>query len=283
MGTRKARTQSTVAFLGAGNMAGALIKGLLDARRNRPDQIIASDIREQRLAELRRDFGIKTEPDNRRALAMAQTVVLSTKPQVLSALLPEIAGSVRPDQLLLSIAAGVPLSVIESSLPQGSRVIRAMPNTPALVQAGATGLAAGSNATDQDLESAKQVFEAVGTVAIVKESLLDSITGLSASGPAYVFVFIEALADAGVEMGLTRVSAQRLAAQTVLGSARMVMEAGEHPAQLKDAVASPGGTTIAGLQALEAGGLRKAVGDAVRKATERSRELGLEAASKLTD
>ncbi len=283
MATKRNNTPGTVAFLGAGNMAGALIKGLLDAGRNRPDQIIASDIRKERLAELRKDFGIKTESDNRRALQSAGLVVLSTKPQVFPTLLPEIADSVRPDQLVLSIAAGVPLSVIESSLPSGSRVIRAMPNTPALVQAGATGLAAGSNATDADLEAARRVFEAVGEVAVVKESLLDAITGLSASGPAYVFVFIEALADAGVEMGLTRQSAQRLAAQTVLGSARMVMETGEHTARLKDAVASPGGTTIAGLQALEAGGLRKAVGDAVRKATERSRELGLEAASRLAD
>ena len=283
MSTRKNKPQGTIAFLGSGNMAGALIKGLLDAGVNRPDQIIASDIRKERLAELRRIHGINTTSDNRRALETAEVAVLATKPQVFPELLPEIALGVRPDQLILSIAAGVPLSVIESSLPQGSRIIRAMPNTPALVQSGATGLAAGRNATDQDIQKARAVFEAVGAVAVVRESLIDAITGLSASGPAYVFVFIEALSDAGVEMGLTRESAQTLAAQTVLGSARMLMEMDEHPARLKDAVASPGGTTIAGLQALEAGGLRKAVGDAVRKATERSRELGLEAASKLAD
>lgn len=275
--------QNTIAFLGAGNMAGALIKGLLTAGRCRPAQITASDIRKERLAELRRTYGIKTSGDNRRAAASAGVVVLSTKPQVFPDLLPEIASSIRPDGLVLSIAAGVPLSVIESSLPPGSRVIRAMPNTPALVQSGATGLAAGSNATERDLEEARRIFEAVGAVAIVKESLLDAVTGLSGSGPAYVFVFIEALADAGVEMGLSRESAQTLAAQTVLGSARLLMETGEHPAHLKGAVTSPGGTTIAGLQALEAGGLRKAVGDAVRDATRRSRALGMEAASKLTD
>jgi pyrroline-5-carboxylate reductase len=276
-------TKSTIAFLGAGNMAGALIKGLLEAERCRSGQIVASDIREERLAELRREHRIKTTGDNRRAASGAQVVVLSTKPQVFPLLLPEIAGSIRPDQLVLSIAAGVPISVIESSLPHGSRVIRAMPNTAALVQAGATGLAAGSNATKKDMETARQIFEAVGAAVVVNESLLDAVTGLSGSGPAYVFVFIEALADAGVEMGLSRESAQTLAAQTVLGSARMVMETGEHPARLKVAVTSPGGTTIAGLQALEAGGLRKAVADAVRNATRRSRALGLEAASKLAD
>jgi pyrroline-5-carboxylate reductase len=271
-----------VAFIGAGNMAGALIQGLLAQKTCPAEQIMASDPRGERLQELHNTHGIQTTQDNRQAAGYGDLVVLSTKPQVLVALLPEIASSIRRESLVLSIAAGVPLAVIESQLGKEARVVRAMPNTPALVGAGATGLAAGARATAEDVALAESVFASVGVAVSVPENLLDAVTGLSGSGPAYVFVIVETLADAGVEMGLSRAQALLLAAQTVFGSAKLVMQTGEHPARLKDQVASPGGTTIAGLQALEAGGIRKALADAVRAATRRARELGEQTTSKLS-
>jgi pyrroline-5-carboxylate reductase len=276
------KTANKVAFIGAGNMAGALIQGLLAEKVYRPEQVMASDPRAQRLEELHNTYGIQTTQDNRQAASYGDLVILSTKPQVLVALLPEIASSIRRESLVLSIAAGIPLAVIESQLGKEARVIRAMPNTPALVGAGATGLAAGSRATAEDLGSAERVFASVGVTVTVPENLLDAVTGLSGSGPAYVFVVVETLADAGVEMGLSRPQALSLAVQTVLGSAKLMKQTGEHPARLKDQVTSPGGTTIAGLQALEAGGIRKALADAVRAATRRARELGEQATSKVS-
>ena len=175
----------------------------------------------------------------------------------------------------------MPLAALEALLPVGARVVRAMPNTPAIALAGATALSAGSHATAADVELARGLFEAVGNVAVVDESLLDAVTGLAGSGPAYVMLVIEALADGGVKMGLPRETSLMLAAQTVYGSAKLLLETKEHPARLKDMVTSPGGTTIAGLHALESGGLRPALIDAVERATERSRELGAQALSRL--
>jgi pyrroline-5-carboxylate reductase len=275
------KTKGKISFIGAGNMAGALIQGLLASDTYRPEQIMASDVRKKRLQELARNHNLRTARDNRQAAAWGDLVVLSTKPQVFPALLPEIAPHLRPKSLVLSIAAGIPISVIESQLAKGTRVIRAMPNTPALVEAGATGLAAGSRATADDMALAERVFRCVGVTVTVEEPLLDAVTGLSGSGPAYIFVIVEALTDAGVEMGLSRQAAHTLAVQTALGSAKLLVETGEHPARLKDNVASPGGTTIAGLQALEAGGLRKALSDAVRAATLRSQALGEQTAAKM--
>jgi pyrroline-5-carboxylate reductase len=264
----------TVSFLGAGNMAGAFIHGLLNQRTCAPERIIASDLRAERLHELQHKYGIQTTLDNRHAAGRGDVVVLSVKPQTLSALLAEVGASIARESLIISIAAGVPLSVIESQLGEGYRVIRAMPNSPALVGAGATGIAAGSRATADDVALAEAMFKSVGIVVSLPENLLDAVTGLSGSGPAYVFVIIEALADAGVEMGLTRTHAQQLAVQTLIGSAKLVAQTGEHPARLKEQVTSPAGTTIAGLQALEAAGIRKALGDAVRSATARAHVLG---------
>jgi pyrroline-5-carboxylate reductase len=189
-------------------------------------------------------------------------------------LLAEIAPALDGKKLVISIAAGVPLAVVERRVGHGVRIIRTMPNTPALVGAGATAISAGEHATVEDMEQAKTLFDAVGKTVVVDETLLDAVTGLSGSGPAYVFLIIEALSDAGVKMGLDRRNAQDLAAQTVLGSAQLLLETGEHPGRLKDQVTSPGGTAIAGLHTLEAGGLRTTLMNAVEAATQRAHELG---------
>jgi pyrroline-5-carboxylate reductase len=264
----------TIAFLGAGNMAEALVRGLLRAGVAAPGEIVCTDRRLDRLAELAQRYGVRTGPDNRAAAVEADIVVLSVKPQVMNKLLGEIGPALDPRKLVISIAAGVPLAAIERKVGHGVRIVRAMPNTPALVGAGATAISGGDHATEDDLRQAKGLFDAVGKTAIVDEQLLDAVTGLSGSGPAYVFLVIEALSDAGVKMGLDRRTALDLSAQTVLGSAHLLLETGEHPGRLKDQVTSPGGTAIAGLHTLEAGGLRTTLMNAVEAATRRSHELG---------
>ncbi len=263
-----------IAFLGGGNMAGALIKGLLGAHACRPEDILVTDVREDRLAQLRREHGVATSTDNASAATWADVVVLATKPQIFDRLLTQIERAVRPETLVISIAAGVPVSAIEGRLPAGTRVVRTMPNTPAIVEAGATAIAAGTHATTDDLAVARAIFSSVGVVVQLDESLVDAATGLSGSGPAYIFLIIEALSDAGVKVGLHRDSALLLAAQTVLGSAKLLIDTGEHPGRLKDMVTSPGGTAIAGLHTLEAGGLRTTLMNAVEAATRRAQELG---------
>ncbi|HEY8369870.1 MAG TPA: pyrroline-5-carboxylate reductase [Thermodesulfobacteriota bacterium] len=267
----------TIAFVGAGNMAEALIKGLIAAGLART-QILASDHTEERVAHIRQVYGIATSSDNREVVSRADIVVLAVKPQILPKVLEEIAGVVTADKLIISVAAGVPIESIEAYLHQRSRVVRVMPNTPALVQAGATALVAGAHATESDLATAKAIFDSVGTTVVLDdEGLMDAITGLSGSGPAYIFVIIDALADAGVRVGLSRDVSLALAAQTVLGAAKLLIETGEHPGALKDKVTSPGGTAIAGLHTLEQGGLRTTLINAVEAATKRSRELGEQA------
>lgn len=263
-----------IAFLGAGNMALAMIEGLIRAG-TKPELITATVRRAEREVELRaRAPGIKVTTDNVAAAKGAQIVVLAVKPQAFSKLVPEIAQAIDDTKLVISIAAGVPIAALEAKLGPRSRVVRAMPNTPALVGLGATALSAGGHATAQDLELASKIFQSVGITTVLDESLLDAVTGLSGSGPAYVFLVIEALSDAGVKVGLSRHVALKLAAQTVLGSARLLLETGLHPGHLKDMVTSPGGTAIAGLHTLEAGGLRTTLIDAVEAATHRARELG---------
>jgi pyrroline-5-carboxylate reductase len=208
------------------------------------------------------------------AVKEAAIIVLSVKPQVMEKVLAEIGPSLDASKLVISIAAGIPIAALERQVGHGVRVIRTMPNTPALVGAGATALSPGEHATEADLAQAKALFDAIGMTVVVDEPLLDAVTGLSGSGPAYIFLIIEALADGGVKAGLARDQAQELAAQTVLGSAKLLIETGEHPGRLKDQVTSPGGTAIAGLHTLEAGGLRTTLMDAVEAATFRSRELG---------
>lgn len=266
--------ERTIAFIGAGNMAEALIKGLLRAGTARPDSLIATGRREERLDTLRRTYGVRTTLDNVAAVREADVVVLAVKPQALDKVLRQVAPAADQKKLFISVAAGVPISVMERRLGQGMRVIRTMPNTPSLVGMGACALAPGEHASEEDMAVASRVFQSVGITTVVEENLLDAVTGLSGSGPAYIFLIIEALSDAGVKVGLPRYTAQKLAAQTVLGSAQLLIETNTHPGQLKDQVTSPGGTAIAGLHTLEAGGLRTTLINAVEEATRRSRELG---------
>ncbi|MDH5672620.1 MAG: pyrroline-5-carboxylate reductase [Myxococcales bacterium] len=263
----------TVAFIGAGNMAGALIGGLIESGTLAPEALVASDPRPQALSALAERFGIVTTSDNGEAASTASVVVLSVKPQVLPALLPELGAPVG-DALVVSIAAGVRLSVIEAGLGDGAaRVVRAMPNTPALVCAGATAIAAGSRATDADLQTAEAIFRSVGIVERVEEAALDAVTGLSGSGPAYVFLLAEAMAAAGAAVGLPPEQAARLSAQTLFGAAKLLIESGRDPAELRRQVTSPGGTTEAGLGVLAELDFQGIVARAIARATERSREL----------
>jgi pyrroline-5-carboxylate reductase len=263
-----------IAILGAGNMGEALVKGLLRAGKTTPDALVAAEPRAERREELQKRYGIRMAAENREAAAQADLVVLAVKPQIMDAVLEDIAPAIDAKKLVLSIAAGVPIEAIARKLGAGVRIVRCMPNTPALVGAGATALARGPHATEADLEQALSLFEAVGVAVVVEEHHLDAVTGLSGSGPAFVFMAIEALADGGVKVGLARPVALALAAQAVMGSAKLVLETGEHPGRLKDQVTSPGGTSIAGVHALESGGFRAALIAAVEAATRRSKELG---------
>jgi pyrroline-5-carboxylate reductase len=282
MASDKARMRGRkVGFIGGGNMAGALIRGLLHSETMTPDQIRASDVKTDRLAELSAKYGIETTDDNAALAGWADVIVLSVKPQIVDRVLAPVGDALAPADLVVSIAAGVPLEALEARLPIGAKVVRAMPNTAAIALAGATAIAPGVNAGPDDIEVARALFEAVGRCVVLDESLLDAVTGLSGSGPAYVMLMIEALADGGVKVGLGRDTALLLAAQTVYGAAKLQLETGEHPGRLKDMVTSPGGTAIAGLHTLEAGGLRRTLIDAVEAASTRSAELGEQMAKKL--
>ena len=263
-----------VGFLGAGNMGEAMIKGLVRAGLVPAKDIAATDVRADRLAQMAAQYGIRAAGGNRALVGESDIVILAVKPQTLPAVLAEIAPSVDGTKLLISVAAGVATGTIRLHLGRPVRLIRVMPNTPALVLEGATAVARAEGLLAGDLEAAQELFGAVGRVVVLNEDALDAVTGLSGSGPAYVAIVIEALADGGVKMGLDRQTATTLAAQTVLGSARLVLDTGTHPAQLKDMVASPGGTTIAGVAALEEGAVRHTLINAVERATLRSRELG---------
>lgn len=264
---------SKIAFIGAGQMAEAMVGGLLSGQVSSAESIWATDPIADRRDRLKSQYGILVGSSNREAVAWADVVVLAVKPQMITAVLSEL-GSLLAHALVITIAAGVTIRTIAEGAGGAARVVRAMPNTPALVREGMTALSVGAGVSDDDIRLIRTVFEAVGLVVMVEERLLDAVTGLSGSGPAYVFQAIEALADGGVMMGLPRQTAELLAAQTVLGAARMVLSSGVHPAQLKDRVASPGGTTIAGLHRLEQGGLRATLMAAVEAATMRSKELG---------
>ena len=262
------------AFLGGGNMAEALVKGLLTGLAIDPRHIVATDIVRERCDYLSNTYGVGTLQDNSLAVRDSQVVFLAVKPQTVPALLASVAPIVGRDKLVVSIAAGIPLSTLQHALPDDSRIIRVMPNTPALVLEGAAGISASTAATEADIALVESIFNAVGRATVVSDSMMDTVTGLSGSGPAFVFALIEGLSDGGVLMGLDRPTSTMLAAQTVLGAAKMVLETGRHPGELKDMVTSPAGTTIAGMEALEEGGLRGLMMAAVRRATERSEELG---------
>jgi len=262
-----------IGFIGGGNMAEALIKGLL-AGTFPADQVLVAEPDGARRSLMESRYGIQVVAENLEVVKSCEQVVLAVKPQIAAEVLTGIAGAFSANKLLISILAGVSTSVLESYFDGRVRVVRAMPNTPALVGAGATALCGGQHAGPDDLLTARHLFEATGSVQVVSESQMDAVTGLSGSGPAYIFTIIEALADGGVLEGLPRDTALNLAVQTLIGSARLVKESGEHPAVLRDRVCSPGGTTIAGVKALEEGGLRTTLMEAVRRATQRSRELG---------
>lgn len=272
----KQMVSKKLAFIGAGQMAEALLGGLFASRCCEPASVRAADVSRERQDLMKSRFGVQVGADNREAAAWAEVVLLAVKPQMMEAVLEELA-PVLPGRLVMSIAAGWSIRSLgrrfEKLGDKAPRIVRVMPNTPALVREGMSAIACGPGVSEAEAELARTLFESVGRVVTVEERLMDAVTGLSGSGPAYVFLAIEALADGGVKMGLPRSVAALLAAQTVLGAAKMVLETEEHPARLKDRVASPGGTTIAGLHELEQGGLRATLIAAVEAGTNRSKEL----------
>ena len=263
-----------IAFIGAGNMSEALLAGVLAAKSALPQSIFATDVSKARLDIFEKTYGVHVGSNNDEAVKWASVVLVAVKPQVLVQVLKDVKKTSWKSTLVISVAAGVPIQKIASCLPPSVPIIRAMPNTPSMVLHGATALASGKGVTKEHLTIAEHIFEASGKVVTIEERLMNAVTGLSGSGPAYVYVMIEALADGGVRMGLPRNVALTLAVQTVLGTAKLVSESGEHPGVLKDRVASPGGTTIAGLHVLEQGGIRATLMNAVEAATKRSEELG---------
>jgi len=270
-------TDLTIGFLGAGRMAAALAKGFIKAGMASPDKLIASDVFEGARAAFGESVGARTTESNTEVVSAADVVFLAVKPHQVEEVLNGVSDHFDSARLLVSIAAGVTLEKLESCVPEGSRVIRVMPNTPALVGESASGFAVGGGATEDDAALVERLLSSVGVAFQVKENLLDAVTGLSGSGPAYVYLMIEAMSDGGVAAGLPRDVATRLAAQTLLGGAKMVLETGQHPGALKDMVTSPGGTTIDGVHELEKAGLRSALINAVRAAARKARRLGKQA------
>ena len=263
-----------IGFIGGGKMGEALINGILRAGLSSSDKIMVSDVDKKRLQILEKEAGIKTTQDNKKITSDSDIIILAVKPNMMGSVLDELNSEITSKHLIISIAAGIPLSFIESSLNKGCRAIRVMPNTPCLVGETAAGYALGKKATRNDGKLVGQILDAVGKSFLLEEKYLDAVTGLSGSGPAFIYVVIEALADGGIKMGLPRDVAITLAAQTAFGAAKMVLESGTHIGQLRDSVTSPGGTTIEGLHALEKGGIRNALIDAVETATKKSKSLG---------
>jgi len=263
-----------IGVIGTGNMGEALISGLIYSRSSIPKNVICSDIRKDKLKSIKGAYEVATTGNNLDVVKASEIVIYAVKPQIMASVLKETAASLDMSKLVISIAAGVPLVAIESCLNKDLRLIRVMPNIAASVKEGAAAVAAGKHALKNDLKMAKAIFDSVGKSVIIEEELMDTITGLSGSGPAYIFLIVDALADAGVKMGLAREDALFLSSQTVLGAAKLLMETNEHPGKLKDKVTSPGGTAIAAIHTLEQGGLRTTLINAVEVATKRSRELG---------
>lgn len=265
-----------IGFLGAGKMATALARGWLAAGLTTPDRLLASDPMQLARDVFQRETGVQAISDNLQVVTRSDVLILAVKPQTVAEVLDQVNTNLGERHLLVSIAAGVTLHQLAAHVGRDRRLIRVMPNTPCLVHASASAYAPAPTATPGDVRLVERLLNAVGRSVQLPEKLLDAVTGLSGSGPAFVYVIIEALSDGGVRMGLPRDVATCLAAQTVLGAARMILETGMHPGMLKDMVASPGGTTIAGLHALERGGLRAALMDAVEAATRRAEEMGKE-------
>lgn len=267
-------SELSLGFLGAGKMATALAQGLIKAGLASPQRVVASDPHGGARSQFAEATGAVVTTANAQVVEETQVLFLAVKPGQVAELLSEVRPFVQPHHLVISIAAGIKLEQLESLLPEGTRVVRVMPNTPALVGAGASGYSLGTSATKDDGALTAKLLGAVGIACEVKEPLLDAVTGLSGSGPAYGFVMIEALSDGAVAAGLPRDIATRLAAQTLLGAAKMVLETGMHPGALKDMVCSPGGTTIEAVHELEKAGVRAGLMNAVRAASEKSKKLG---------
>lgn len=263
-----------IALVGAGNMGAAILAGVLNADAAKAEQLICADVDTTKLNELNAQYGIAVTHDAAEAVKTADIVLLAVKPQILPAIMPKIVDFFNKEKLIISIAAGIPAAYFEISAPDPVRVIRVMPNIAATVNATASALFAGQYVQAEDLDMAQTIFSAIGQViTVADESLLDAVTGLSGSGPAFIFIIAEALADAGVKMGLNRAQASTLANQTILGAAKMLIETGLHPGALKDMVTSPAGTTIAGVAAMEQHGVRAGIIAAVEAATARSQKL----------
>ncbi len=263
-----------IAIIGVGAMGTAFATGLVNSGVVERDNLVLADVDEQKLNSLASELGARTAKSNAEAINGADVILVVVKAWLVAKVLSEIGPALRPDQIVIVIAAGVKLEAMRNALRRDAKLIRCMPNTPCRVGAGATGFARGPAVNDDDVRKAKTALDAVGLSLEVPEKLMDAVTGLSGSGPAYVYVMIDALSDAGVRVGLPRDVAVRLAAQTVMGAAKMVLDEGEHPSRLKDQVTTPGGTTIAGLDALEKAGFRSALIEAVKAATKRAEELG---------
>jgi len=263
-----------VGILGTGNMGEALIHGLLHGHLCRPDQIFCSDVRSERLKVIREKYGVKTTSHNTEVVKQSDIIILSVKPQIMKQVVDEISKYLDLSKLIISIAAGVPLDAIEACARKDLKLIRVMSNICVSVREGVSAIAGGKHAQKEDLTMAKTIFDSVGKSLFIDEYLLDAVTGLSGSGPAYIFLIIDALADAGVKVGLSRDDALILASQTLLGSAKMLLDTGEHPGKLKDMVTTPGGTAISGLHTLEEGGLRTTLMNTVEVATQKSKALG---------
>ncbi|MBL0715716.1 MAG: pyrroline-5-carboxylate reductase [Desulfosarcina sp.] len=263
-----------IGFIGAGNMAEALIKGLTGSKTVDPVQITASDPLADRLSFMESTYGIKTTQDNHHLVETAAVLVLAVKPQVVTEVLTDMAPFTGASKLVVSIVAGLTTAAMQKTLAADTRIIRTVPNTPVFVGEGMVAIASDGPARREDYATAAALFNPVARTAFIAEKLMDAALGVSGSGPAYVFLMIEALADGGVKMGLPRETAQTLAAQTMLGAAKMCLESGKHPGQLKDMVTSPAGTTIAALHRMEAAGVRAALIEAVEAAARRAEELG---------
>jgi len=264
----------TIGFIGSGNMGQAMIGGILNAGLVKPEGIIVCDPDKNKLAALEEKLGVRIVSKSTELAALADVIVLAVKPDIYPLVMKEIAGTVKKEALIVTIAAGRSLAEVESILGADVKAVRTMPNTPALVNEGMAALCPNGNVTEEELGVVRTIFESFGKAEVIPEKLMDAVVGISGSSPAYVFMFIEALADAGVKGGMPRDKAYRFAAQAVLGSARMVLETGKHPGELKDMVCSPGGTTIEAVSVLEAEGMRSSVIKAVDACIRKSGAMG---------
>lgn len=262
-----------ISFIGCGNMAGAMMQGILESGQCEPSDLMASDLSEAALEEKKNKLGIQTTMDNKEAASFADVVFLSVKPQFYESVISEIKNTVTSQQLLVTIAPGKTLKWLSETFGKPLKIIRTMPNTPAMVKEGMMGMCPNEHVTEQELAQVQEICEGFGRTEIISEHLMDAVTAVSGSSPAYVFLFIEAMADAAVSEGMPRAQAYKFAAQATLGSAKMALETGRHPGELKDMVCSPAGTTIEAVRVLEEKGFRSAVIEAVKACADKSRSL----------